>query len=339
LGYHVRYWQNKVWLKMKLNNFALYAWGVLVYNIFVILWGAFVRATGSGAGCGNHWPACNGQIIPLTNHAATLIEFTHRLTSGLSLLLIVVLLIWAFRSYGSGHPVRLGASLSMFFIIVEALIGAGLVLFELVAYDTSVSRAVVIALHLMNTFILLGVLALTAWWASGGQAVRLRGQGWLGWALWAGFAGLLLLGASGAVTALGDTLFPATSLAEGLQQKFSPTAHFLIRLRLYHPLIAIALGIYTISAAGIFNLFRATPVSRKLARFFMICYLAQLAAGAANVVLLAPIWMQLFHLLLSDLLLIVWVLFMAAAFGERESQQESRLKAPLPSGQEISLSN
>ncbi len=44
--------------------FSRYAWGVLLWNVLVALWGAYVRATGSGAGCGSHWPTCNGEILP-----------------------------------------------------------------------------------------------------------------------------------------------------------------------------------------------------------------------------------------------------------------------------------
>jgi heme A synthase len=223
----------------------------------------------------------------------------------------------------------------MVFIIIEALIGASLVLFELVGGDTSTARAIVIAIHLVNTFILLGVLTLTAWWASGGPPIRWRGHGWWGWAIWGAFAGMLLLGASGAVTALGDTLFPASSLAEGWQQKFSPTAHFLVRLRLYHPLIAIILGIYIILLSGFFNAHQSTPATRKIAKLVTSLYFVQLGAGAINVVLLAPVWMQLLHLLLSDLILISWVLFMAAAFSQRRPQQEPVFfSAPQP-GQEV----
>ena len=112
---------------MKLSSFAKYTWGVLLFNLLVILWGAYVRATGSGAGCGSHWPLCNGEVIPRSPQIETIIEFTHRLTSGLSLLLIILLFIWAWRAYPRGSTVRLGASLSMVFIITEALIGAGLV--------------------------------------------------------------------------------------------------------------------------------------------------------------------------------------------------------------------
>lgn len=305
---------------MKLDRFAKYAWGVLAYNLAVILWGAYVRASGSGAGCGSHWPLCNGEVIPRAPQMETMIEFGHRLTSGLALLMVVVMVIWAFRIYAKGHPVRLGAGLSMFFMLTEALVGAGLVLFELVAQDTSMARAWVIAVHLINTFLLLAALALTAWWASGGQPVQLNGRGGLGWMLALAFLAMLFLGASGAVTALGDTLFPASSLAEGWQEKFSPTAHFMVRLRLWHPLIAIAVGAYIIVVLGVINARQPDSLSRRMSRVFTVLYFVQLTSGALNVVLLAPIWMQLWHLLLSDLLWIVLVLFAARAFAQSARQ-------------------
>lgn len=305
---------------MKLNRFAKYAWGVLTYNLAVILWGTYVRATGSGAGCGSHWPLCNGEVIPRTPQVATMIEFAHRISSGLALLLVVGLIIWAFRLYPTSHPVRLSAGLSMVFMISEALVGAGLVLFKLVAQDTSTARTMVITIHLMNTFLLLAALTLTAWWASGGRPVQLKGQGWLGLALGLGFLAMLILGASGAVTALGDTLFPASSLAEGLQQKFSPTAHFLVRLRLFHPLIAIAVGVYVVIVIGLFNARRPDPLARQIGRIFTILYFVQLGAGAFNVLLLAPIWIQLWHLLMSDALWIMWVLFATATLAQSATQ-------------------
>src|SRR5690606_29028870 len=164
----------------KLSRFAAFAWGVLAYNLLVVLWGAWVRVTGSGAGCGSHWPLCNGEVVPRSAGVETLVEFTHRLTSGVALLAVVALLLWAVRAYPAGHPVRRGARLSMGFMILEALVGGGLVLLELVADNASMARAYWMVAHLVNPFLLLGVLALTAWWAWGGAEVRLRGQGRVG---------------------------------------------------------------------------------------------------------------------------------------------------------------
>ena len=299
-----------------LPRFARFAWGVLGFNLLVVLWGAFVRATGSGAGCGSHWPLCNGEMLPRAPQTATLIELTHRATSGLALLLVAGMLIWAIRGFPRDHPVRLGAKLSMVFMIVEALLGAGLVLFELVADNPSLLRAFSMTAHLINTFLLLGAITLTAWWASGGRRVRWRGQGVTGWLLGVGIGIFLLLGASGAVAALGDTLFPARSLAEGVRQDFSPTAHLLLRLRILHPLIAIGVGLYLVAAAGIVARLRPTRATRGLARTLVALFLVQLGAGFLNLFLLAPVWMQLVHLLLADAVWITLVLFTASAFAE-----------------------
>jgi heme A synthase len=313
---------------MKLSRLAIYAWGVLIFNLVVILWGAYVRASGSGAGCGSHWPLCNGEAFPRTPQIATMIEFTHRLSSGLALILIIGLFGWVFRAYARGHITRRAASFSLLFIFTEALVGAGLVLFELVAHNTSIARAVVIALHLMNTFLLLGALALTAWWISGGRPVRLKGQGLIGWVLGIGLVSMLVLGASGGVTALGDTLFPARSLAEGLQQDFSPTAHILVRLRLFHPLIAVSVGIYLIIAGAVSTRLRPGAVTKRLARLLTVLYLVQLGAGALNVALQAPIWLQLVHLLLSDLIWITLVLLVSTALARPVPIQSEETISP-----------
>jgi heme A synthase len=316
---------------MKMNRFAVYNWGVLVYNLGVILWGAYVRATGSGAGCGSHWPLCNGEIIPRTGRLETAIEFSHRLSSGLSLLLVIALFIWAFRAYSRGHLVRTGAGLSLFFIITEALLGAGLVLFQLVADNASVARALAMAVHLVNTFLLLGALTLTGWWASGGKSIKIKDQGAVGWLLGLGFLGMLVLGASGGITALGDTLFPAESVAEGLRQELSPTAHILIRLRLLHPIIAILVGIYLIAVAAVCHNLRPSPGTRRLSQLLTAVYLIQLVAGAINVKLLAPIWLQLVHLLLSDVVWIALVLLACTSLVEpMEKLAQAGQKQPQP---------
>src|SRR5690606_7460601 len=163
-----------------MRRYLWLAWGTLAYNLGVIAWGAYVRATGSGAGCGSHWPLCNGEVIPRSPTAETLIEFSHRVTSGLALLLVVVMVVWARRLFPKGHPARLGAWLSLGVMVLEALLGAGLVLFGLVADDDSVARAVVMGLHLVNTLVLLGARTLAAWWASGGRPFRVGGHAGMG---------------------------------------------------------------------------------------------------------------------------------------------------------------
>jgi heme A synthase len=297
------------------RHFVTYAWLVLGYTILVILWGAFVRATGSGAGCGSHWPLCNGVVVPREPATETLIELFHRLTSALSGVFVLGLLAWSFYLYPKGHIVRRGAVISTFFIITEGLIGAGLVLFELVAHNASVARVYSMAAHLVNTFLLLGSLTLTTWWAGGGRPFRLRGQGKTGWLLLGGLGFLLLLGVSGAVTALGDTLFPAGSLSEGIAQDFEATAHFLVRLRIYHPIIAIITGIYLVVASSIIHEEKQDSQTFRLSRILRGLFLVQLVAGLINVLLLAPVWMQIIHLLLADLIWITAILFGATALS------------------------
>lgn len=308
-----------------MNRFAKFCWGLLAYNVAVILWGAYVRATGSGAGCGSHWPTCNGEVIPRAHSLETLIEFTHRATSGLALLGVLALFIWAFRSYPRRHIVRLGASLSLFFIITEALLGAGLVLFEWVAHNTSVARAISMPVHLANTFLLLAVLTLTAWWASGGAGFRLRGQGKLLQVLAGGMFAMLVTGMTGAVIALGDTLV----LGLGIAPEQSPLVRTLVALRPIHPVIAIAAGIY-LSMAGFWVLnHRPQPLVARLVMMLLMLFVIQWIGGAINVVLKAPVWMQLVHLLLSDMIWIVLVLLSAAALASQEfPARESAVMSP-----------
>lgn len=305
---------------MIISRFARYAWTVLGYNIAVIIWGAHVRASGSGAGCGSHWPLCNGTVIQRSPRLETIIELTHRLTSGVALILVIGLLVWAFRAFPRKSSVRYAAIASMVLIVTEALIGAGLVLLEYVALNASIARAFWISGHLINTFLLLAALALTAWWASGNEPPRGPAKGVIPWTLGLGLVGLIVLGVSGAIAALGDTLFPAGSLAEGIRQDFSSTAHVLLRLRVLHPFIAAVVGFSLIWMTWLVPRERLTSQRvRRLSALLMAIVLVQLAAGVTNMLLLAPIWMQLVHLLLSDLVWISFILFAATTLAESGS--------------------
>lgn len=307
---------------MKITRFAKYAWFVLTFNLGVILWGAYVRATGSGAGCGSHWPLCNGEVIPRTGQIETLIEFTHRLSSGVAFLLVVGMLVWAWRIFPRGHRVRTAAIFSMIFMITEALVGAGLVLFELVADNASSARALWISVHLVNTFILLACISLTAWWSSGGSPVNIRWSKLDVWLLLLGLLGVLILGMSGALTALGDTLFPVNSIEEGIQQDFSSAAHFLVRLRILHPTLAILVAAYLIIVVNWINSRNKRSLNRKIGWVLISLFVLQLLGGLVNVLLLAPVWMQMVHLLLSDSVWICLVLYAAEAMNREEFTHE-----------------
>ena len=297
---------------MTRDRLATFAWLTLAYNLAVILWGAYVRASGSGAGCGEHWPLCNGVVIPVAPSTQTLIEFSHRLTSGLALIAVVVVLVWTWRARPAGDPARRGAAWTVFFMLLEAAVGAGLVLFRLVADNDTMARAMFMAVHLTNTFILVAWLTLTAWWLSGGADVRLRGAGRRAAGFVAAVVGVLIVGVSGAVAALGDTLFPGGTLASALAADLSPTSHLLIRLRILHPVFAVIVAVGLMFGAG--RIARGAQ-SPRFARAVAILAVVQLAAGAANVMLLAPIWMQMVHLLLADVLWIALVLTGATAFA------------------------
>ncbi len=302
------------------SAFTRFAWLVLAWNIAVVLGGALVRVTGSGAGCGNHWPLCNGEFTPNPT-AAAMIEYAHRALTGLDSVLVFALLIWAFRVFPRNHPVRLGATLSAVFLVTEALFGAALVKLEHVANDKSAAHGYWLSAHLVNTLTLLACLALTAWWGMGKPAIRPRGRA--AWMAAVSLAVVVVLGVSGAIAALGDTLFPARSLAAGFAQDFDPAASIFVRLRLLHPMIAAGAAIWLLyfgMASG------AAPTVRHAVRIMLACLGAQVLAGIANLLLLAPAWMQLIHLLLADLLWISLVLLCAEtlAYDEpRPSQSQT----------------
>jgi heme A synthase len=320
---------------MKVNRFAKFAWFVLIYNLGIILWGAYVRASGSGAGCGSHWPLCNGEVIPRSPTIETVIEFSHRFTSGVDLILILTLFVWAFRAFPGKHQVRRAASLSVVFFFTEALVGAGLVLLEYVAENRSLWRAVWMSGHLVNTFLLIGMLAVTAWTASSGGQLRFRGQGRLNSVLAIAIIATLILGVSGAVSALGATLFPVDSIVEGLRQDFSPLSHQLTRLRLIHPAISIAVSGLLIYIARAVRAWRPSAETGRFAILLISLIGIQLAAGVINLLLHAPVWLQIVHLLLSDLVWIALVLLSIAALAQpvRESFQFSVAGFQLPKDQ------
>lgn len=301
------------------RSFAKLAWWVLAYNLLVVVWGALVRATGSGAGCGAHWPLCNGEVIPEAERLGTKIEFAHRASSGIGALLVVAMAILAFRVFKRGSIVRKAAVASALFMAGEVIVGAGLVLLRLVEQDKSILRAVSMSVHLMNTFFLLAALALTAWWAGREEkeraAFRWRGQGALSWLLLGVMASLVLVGVSGALAALGDTLFPAASHEEGFAEDFSPTAHLFVRLRVLHPVFAVSASALALAAAAFVRRARPSPRVRGLSLMVSSLVIAQVACGVLNLFLLAPVPMQLVHLVVADAVWIAFVLLGAAALS------------------------
>ncbi len=280
-----------------------FAWAVLAYFIAVILWGGLVRASGSGAGCGEHWPLCNGTVIQHSPHLDTIIEFTHRVTSGLSFFAAVGLVIWTFIGTTRGHLARAASVAAVVFTLFEAILGALLVVLGLTAQSQSPLRAPYLALHLTNTLLLLAALTLTAHLLSrrhGYTRASIRVVAPFG-AL-AGVIIVLIVGVTGSLAALGDTLFPASSLGAALAQDFSATSGWLVRWRWTHPTIAVLASIFLV-----WLLVRAARPSahwdnRGLSALLLFLLAAQYGLGVLDVLLLAPVLLQIAHLLGADLL-------------------------------------
>jgi cytochrome c oxidase assembly protein subunit 15 len=296
------------------SGFVRYAWFTLAYNIVVILWGVFLRASHSGDGCGQHWLTCQGEAIPSAPELKTAIEFSHRVTTMLAGFVVIGLVIWAFRKFAKGSIVRRLALWSLAFIIVEGAIGGGLVLTGNTAGNWTPSRPYWAAGHLINTFILIAFLALTAWYSERKREGRPRTSRKFLLLLGVGVAAIFLTGISGSMAALTNMLFPSASIAESIAKDFAPDSHILLRLRILHPLLSVFTAVYLIFLAGWLkkNAGNDAEVSRW-STVLSTLVVIQVAFGALTLVTLGPIMMQLGHLLLADAVWISYVL-LAASF-------------------------
>jgi heme A synthase len=315
-----------------LTAFAKYAWVALAYNLVVILWGVFLRASKSGDGCGQHWLTCRGEVIPSAPELKTIIEFSHRLTSGVAFIVVLVLLVWAFRAFKKGSPVRKTALISFVFIVTEALVGAGLVLTGNTAETLTDARPFWAIGHLINTFILLAFLTLTAWLATESRALILRFEGKYLLFILVGLVSILLVGSSGSVAALSSMLFPSGTLSDGIAKDFSAASNILLRLRISHPILSILTGVYLIFFAG---WLKAKSNSEKgvsrWSNILSIVVLIQIAFGAATLLTLAPIIMQIGHLLLADLVWIAFVLMCVNVLTQPVAPVEKAADTPVVS--------
>lgn len=321
------------------SRFTKYSFAVLIYNLFVVAWGVAVRATGSGDGCGRNWPKCDGKVLPVFHDMETILEYGHRITSGLSGILVLGMLIWAFIIFPKKHIVRKASVATLFFLFIEAMIGRQLVLKGYVDQDTSALRAVWMSAHLANTLIFVGCIAATVFWASGRVIPKFKGQGAIGWALAAGVLGIFVLGISGAMSALGDTLFPTDGLLKGIKQDFTPGVHFLISLRPLHPLIATSVALYMVLLAGLLAKFRPSEDVKRGSKWLVAVVIGQMAIGVVNLLLLAPLTMQLLHLVAADVMWLVYLYLCLAALASdvrhTEEFTENEEEAPKLTGKEL----
>lgn len=289
-----------------------FAGATLAYTVFVILFGAVVRITGSGAGCGQHWPTCHGDIAHLPRTLATAIELTHRVTSGLALVAVMGLLVVTLRHEPPGHATRKLALGVLALMLVEALIGAGLVLLALVGKDGSVARAVVMPLHLVSTYALTAAMTLLVVWRDEPR----RALPGAATAVLLSAIALVVVSATGAVTALGDTLYPpeAATFGTRLAEDQGEGAHFLARLRALHPVIAVLAAGFVAHTARRLAAGSTNPRLLGAGRAVFGLTVTQLAAGVLNVLLSAPGWLQVVHL---GLALGLWIAFVVLAYESR----------------------
>jgi heme a synthase len=282
------------------RNVARFAAITLGFFILVVLWGAVVRASGSGGGCGVSWPLCNGDFFPHHPRLATLIEFTHRSTSGICTLLDVVLIAWTFGVTPRRHPARAAVLWSAAFLVLEAGLGAVLVLRHYVEDNISTGRVVMQSIHFTNTLLLMASLALVGWFLRDDAGISVKPAP--RWAAWLAILSTIVVGATGSLAALADTLFPSSSLRAALVSDFAANSPLLVRMRWMHPTSAL------IAFLCVLLLVRT---GTRTARVVLGLALLQFVLGIADVLLLAPAWMQVVHLLGADLYWIALVMLAA----------------------------
>jgi protoheme IX farnesyltransferase len=287
-----------------IEAFSRSAIGLLAYLLAVLLFGAFVRASLSGDGCGTSWPLCDGGLLPMEASSARIIEFTHRASSGLLLLLMAGLSAWSRALWPRRHFVRTASAVALAATVVSALVGAALVVFQWVTHDKSAGRAVAMPLHLVNNYVLVAALVAAVFAARTGRTPTFKGQGQVGSGVKWAAAGVFALGATGALSALGKTAFEhelasVRGIAERIALHVAPDAHPLLRGGVVHPLIATSVGLLIVWVCGLLSQARPAPEVRRWARWTVGLYVAQMAFGLVNLLVSAPVGMQLGHLALA----------------------------------------
>lgn len=290
---------------MTSQSLSRYAWILVYYTVLVIIWGAWVRISHSGDGCGKSWPLCDGALFPKSAESKTWIEYFHRLTSGLYGI-IVIHIYYLIRNNFPLHTLqRLFGLSTLILMFIEAALGAALVLKGLVGENATVFRLVVMTLHQVNSLLLVG--------STVALATSLSKPAIYQWNLKNLFLhnGLLflfiLIPATGAWAALSNTLFPSTDLLQGLADDLSSDSPWILKLRIIHPLLAAGFCLYW--AYYFWNKSEDThdthlkKSSLYLAGFFVVALLF----GVLTLVSLSPVWMKLVHLSLAQLL---WIALM-----------------------------
>ena len=266
----------------------------LAYNLGVVIWGAWVRISFSGDGCGNSWPLCDGNLIPTAATPAKWIEWSHRASTGLFGAWMILLVTLGFLNYPKGHPVRRPLILAFALTVAEALIGALLVKLELVSNNQSIARAWVMGIHQITSLMLTGSIFVAALYAQ--YALHDKTKNWRVTAPLFLVFGLVIF--SGALAALAGTLFPSINLISGILADFDSVSHILVRVRLSHPLLATCFCFLTIA----WLLMKRESLLFKARNVLYIFLVGNFIFGAMTLLNLSPTWMRLTHLALAHLL-------------------------------------
>ena len=281
---------------------------ILFYTILVILWGAWVRISHSGNGCGESWPLCHGQIIPEAATGKTWIELSHRAMSGLFGILIVFLYLWSRKLFAKQTLARKWAFWSLFFTITEALLGAKLVLFGLVTDNDSPYRALIMGLHFINSvFLVLSIYCAYYFSKSTEWIFQIEFKKYQKASRWAMF-GFLLIGMTGAIAALSNTLFPTSRLIEGLAKDFSADSHYLLKLRILHPIFATVLSAILFFALRFWSE-QLQGYGKKTVQQLSALILLAIVFGYITLFSLSPVGMKLTHLTIAHTF---WILMIRA---------------------------
>jgi len=270
----------------------------LFLAISSILAGAIVRATGSGDGCGSTWPTCKGRVIPELSDIPELIEFSHRAVSGI-LLVVTLIIFLKTRDLEKNNLKKVISNYLTFFVVLEAVIGAVIVLFEWVGLNSSLPRIVAVPIHLVNTFGLLACfIALYKVVKDDQQSIK----GIVDNQFLVVLCLFLLSGATGSITALADVLFPSESFIQGFVEDFDETSELLTRLRILHPIVASLLSITLFFESN-----RLKKTYKLNTKSLKLMVLVAVTLGAVNV--LSNIWLPLsvFHLAIADFLWITYI--------------------------------
>jgi heme A synthase len=291
------------------SRIPILAWSMLWLTVAVVVGGALVRATDSGAGCGESWPICGGQIIPEIGNYHTAIEVSHRLMTGLLGFVLIAVFVLVRRHYDKSHRLRRAVFVAGILLIIESLLGASLVLFGWVEFDASIARLIVVPIHLVNTFLLVAAMTAVAFFADGGAGFRVDPKKTLDKVLGGSLLIILIIGATGALNALADTLIKSDALRTAVGDEILVTESVLRQIRTIHPFVAIIGGL------ALFMLVRyLTAEASKRVKLIGLgvqaIIWAQFILGLLNIALNVPLEIQLVHLFVADLL---WISFVVIA--------------------------